>query len=152
MKIKLLSELYKNGTLKPPFYATEEAAGIDLPACIDGDITLQPMERMLIPTGIAAEIPKGYAGMIYARSGLAIKHGITMVNAVGVVDSDYRGEIKCAVINLGGEPYTIHQGDRVAQMVIMAAPQEPIEIVDEINQTKRGEGGFGSTGKKNNGC
>ncbi|MBR5219079.1 MAG: dUTP diphosphatase, partial [Clostridia bacterium] len=82
MKIKLLSDLYKNGTLKPPFYATEEAAGIDLPACIDEDIILEPMQRALIPTGIAAEIPKGYAGMIYARSGLAVKHGITLINAV----------------------------------------------------------------------
>ena len=146
MKIKLLSDLYKNGTLKPPFYATEEAAGIDLPACIDEDIILEPMQRALIPTGIAAEIPKGYAGMIYARSGLAVKHGITLINAVGVVDSDYRGEIKCGIVNLGGEAYTIHPGDRIAQMVITETPQHPIEIVEEINETKRGEGGFGSTG------
>ena len=110
---------------------------------------LKPMQRMLIPTGIAAEIPSGYAGMIYARSGRAIKHGITMINAVGVVDSDYRGEIKCAVVNLGTEDYTIHTGDRVAQMVITEARQHPIEIVDDLNETKRGEGGFGSTGKNN---
>ena len=147
MKIKLLSDLYQNGTLKPPFYATEGAAGIDLPACISEPVTLKPMQRMLIPTGIAAEIPKGYAGMIYARSGLATKHGITMINAVGVVDSDYRGEIKCGVVNFGEEKFTISPGDRIAQMVITPAPQVSIEIAEEIDGTKRGAGGFGSTGK-----
>lgn len=148
MKVKLLSDFYKDGTIKPPSYATSGAAGIDLPACIEQDITLAPMERALIPTGIAMEIPKGYAGMIYARSGLATKHGITMINAVGVVDCDYRGEIKCSVVNLGGEPYTIRCGERIAQMVIQSAPQFEIEICDEISETERGAGGFGSTGSK----
>jgi dUTP pyrophosphatase len=111
-------------------------------------ITLAPGERKLIPTGIFSEIPKGVEAQIRARSGLSIKHGIGLVNGVGTVDSDYRGEWNVPLINLGQEPYTINNGDRIAQVVFSTYAKADFNVVDEINETERGEGGFGHTGVK----
>lgn len=139
----------KIGTdIEPPKYATSGSAGMDLSACIDEDITLQPGERALVPTGIAIALPSpAYVALVFARSGLAIKKGIGLPNGVGVIDSDYRGEIKCGLVNFSESAYTIHCGDRIAQLVIMNVDQPKLEIVTELPETDRGTGGFGSTGK-----
>lgn len=143
MELKFISE---SGIL--PTYATDGASGLDLRAFIDEPITLAPMERRLIPTGLFVQIPEGYEGQIRARSGLAIKHGIGLVNSIGTIDSDYRGELKIPMINFGNESFAISNGDRVAQLVIAAYERvEPI-IVSELDDTDRGEGGFGHTGVK----
>ncbi|WLD75547.1 dUTP diphosphatase [Mogibacterium neglectum] len=143
MELKFISE---SGIL--PTYATDGASGLDLRAFIDEPITLAPMERRLIPTGLFVQIPEGYEGQIRARSGLAIKHGIGLVNSIGTIDSDYRGELKIPMINFGNESFTISNGDRVAQLVIAAYERvEPI-IVSKLDDTDRGEGGFGHTGVK----
>ena len=146
LKIKYLSDLIGD-KISPPSYASKGAAGLDLAACISESITILPMGRAMVPTGIAAEIPEGYAGFIYARSGLATRHGITMANSVGVIDCDYRGEIKCALVNLGDKPYIISPGERIAQMVIMPIAKAVIERADVLAETERGGGGFGSTGR-----
>ena len=131
-----------------PTYATDGASGMDLRAFTDEPITLKPMERRLIPTGLFVQIPEGYEGQVRARSGLAIKHGIGLVNSIGTIDSDYRGELKIPVINFGNESFTINNGDRVAQLVITSYERvEPI-IVSVLDETDRGEGGFGHTGVK----
>ena len=131
-----------------PTYATDGASGMDLRAFIDEPVILKPMERRLIPTGLFVQIPEGYEGQVRARSGLAIKHGIGLVNSIGTIDSDYRGELKIPVINFGNESFTINSGDRVAQLVIAAYKRvEPI-IVSVLDETDRGEGGFGHTGVK----
>lgn len=131
-----------------PFYATPGSAGMDLTACIDEPVTLKPLERSLIPTGIAVKLPSAdYGAFIFARSGLAVKKGITLSNCVGVVDSDYTGEIKVGLINLSGEEYTIENGERIAQMVIMPVNQANLCVTDELDETERGSGGFGSTGE-----
>lgn len=131
-----------------PQYATAGSAGMDLHACLDAPLTLQPGQRAKVPTGLAIA-PPGPEWVVYlfARSGLAIKHGLTIPNCVGVIDSDYRGEIIVAVINLSQEPYTIQPGDRVAQMVLMPVTQATLTQVDALPETQRGTGGFGSTGK-----
>ncbi|MDR2843140.1 MAG: dUTP diphosphatase [Candidatus Symbiothrix sp.] len=129
-----------------PEYETPQAAGLDLRANIDDPIVLGSLERMLVPTGLFIELPAGYEAQIRPRSGLAIKHGISLVNAPGTIDADYRGEIKVILINLSKEPFTITNGERICQMVV--AKHERVEWVstDELNQTIRGEGGFGHTG------
>ena len=132
-----------------PSYETEGSAGADLRAWLpDGPITLQPGERRLIPTGLFVELPPGIEAQIRARSGLSIKHGITMINGVGTVDSDYRGEWNVPLVNLGQEPYTIQDGDRIAQMVLAKYEQADFCLASEINETERGAGGFGHTGVK----
>ena len=144
VKIKFLDN---NKERKLPFYATEGSAGMDLTACIEDDIVLKPLERKLIPTGIAIKLPSAdYGAFLYARSGLATKKGITLANCVGVVDSDYTGEIKVGLINLSNEEYTVTNGERIAQMVIMPVAQANLIVVDELEETERGSGGFGSTG------
>lgn len=130
-----------------PNYATSSAAGMDIRANIAAPITLQPLERNLIPTGLHIELPEGYEAQIRPRSGLAIKNGITCLNSPGTIDADYRGEIKVILINLSNEPHTIENGDRIAQMVIATAMQVQLVQVNEISETLRGEGGFGHTGK-----
>jgi dUTP pyrophosphatase len=130
-----------------PEYKTAGASGMDLSAAIEKDITLSPLERCLIPTGLKIELPLGYEAQIRARSGLSIKHGITLINAIGTVDSDYRGEICVPVVNLSNEPYTIKNGERIAQMVICKVEQAKITVTQELEDSQRGEGGFGSTGK-----
>lgn len=131
-----------------PTYATDGASGMDLRAFIDEPVILQPMERRLIPTGLFVQIPEGYEGQVRARSGLAIKHGIGLVNSIGTIDSDYRGELKIPVINFGNESFTINNGDRVAQLVIASYERVMPIIVTELDETDRGEGGFGHTGVK----
>ncbi len=129
-----------------PSYETAGSAGADIRACLEEPITLQPGERRLIPTGMYVELPDGVEAQIRARSGLSIRHGITMINGVGTVDSDYRGEWNVPMVNLGQEPYTIHDGDRIAQAVFSRYERAEFILVDEVNETDRGGGGFGSTG------
>lgn len=131
-----------------PTYGTEYSAGADLYACTDEDITINPGETELIKTGIAIEIPVGYAGFIYARSGLASKKGLAPANKVGVIDADYRGEIMVALYNQSNEPQVIAAKERIAQLVIAPFLKVEFEEVDELTETVRGAGGFGSTGTK----
>lgn len=130
-----------------PKKATPGAAGMDLYACMENDISINPGDLVKVPCGIAVEIPDGYGAFIFARSGLGIKHGITLSNGVGVVDSDYRGEVCVGLCNVGKESYVIHNGDRIAQMVILKVENFIINEVNSLTKTTRGEGGFGSTGK-----
>lgn len=131
-----------------PKRATNGSAGLDLCACTDKNITLNPGEHKLIHTGLAIELPNsGVAAFIFGRSGLGIKHGITLSNSVGVIDSDYRGEICVGLCNLGNEPYEITHGDRIAQMVVMRVETPEPVLVKALEETERGSGGFGSTGK-----
>jgi dUTP pyrophosphatase len=130
-----------------PAYATEGAAGMDVCANLEQTVTLQPFDRMLIPTGLFIELPEGYEAQLRPRSGLAIKQGITCLNSPGTIDSDYRGEIKIILINMSNEPQPIHHGDRIAQMIISRIEKASLVLVQELNSTQRGEGGFGHTGK-----
>lgn len=130
-----------------PEYKTAGASGMDLSAAIEKEITLAPLERCLVPTGIKIELPLGYEAQVRARSGLSIKHGITLINAIGTVDSDYRGELCVPIVNLSNESYTILPGERIAQMVICKVEQANIVVSEELENSERGEGGFGSTGK-----
>jgi dUTP pyrophosphatase len=130
-----------------PEYKTEGAAGMDLCAAISEPITLKPLERYLVPTGLKIELEHGYEAQIRPRSGLSIKHGISLINCVGTVDEDYRGEVCVGVVNLSNEEYTIQPDERIAQMIIARVEQAKIEVVTELSDTARGEGGFGSTGK-----
>lgn len=131
-----------------PAYATEGSAGMDLRANLDQPVTLQSLERRLIPTGLFIELPDGYEAQIRPRSGMAIKQGITCLNSPGTIDSDYRGELKVILINLSNEPQLLSHGDRIAQMVISSVDKASLILVEQINSTQRGEGGFGHTGKK----
>lgn len=131
-----------------PEYKTEGAAGMDLCAAIEAPVTLKPLERTLIPAGIKIELEHGYEAQIRPRSGLSIKHGITLINCVGTIDEDYRGEVCVPVVNLSNETYTIEPQERIAQMVIARVEQAKIEVTVELTKTERGEGGFGSTGSK----
>ena len=128
-------------------YITQGAAGMDVCAAISEPITLQPLERKLIPTGLKIELEHGYEAQIRPRSGLSIKHGITLINCVGTIDEDYRGEVCVPIVNVSNEAYTIQPDERIAQMVIAKYEQAEIEVVTELSETDRGEGGFGSTGK-----
>ncbi len=130
-----------------PTYGSAEAAGADLYACLDADITIAPGASAFVPTGLAMEIPKGCAGLIYARSGLACKRGLAPANKVGVVDSDYRGEFMVVLHNHGSEPQTVSHGERIAQLVITPVLTPAYEEVAELSDTARAGGGFGSTGK-----
>ncbi len=130
-----------------PAYMTEGSAGMDLCADIQGEIKLAPLERKLIPTGIAIALPAGFEAQIRSRSGLALKQGVTMVNSPGTIDSDYRGEVGCVVINLGQDPFVIKDGDRIAQLVIHQVSRAELEETAELPESSRGEGGFGHTGR-----
>lgn len=141
LKIKRLSH---NKSI--PKYQTEGAAGMDLCAAIEEPVTLKPLERALIPTGLKIELEHGFEAQIRPRSGLSIKHGITLINCVGTVDEDYRGEVCVPVVNLSNETYSIQPQERIAQMVIARVEQAKIEVVEELTETVRGVGGFGSTG------
>lgn len=127
-------------------YMTNGAAGFDLCAAVSSDVVLSPSEYKAIETGICIQIPAGYEGQVRPRSGLALNHGITLLNSPGTIDSDYRGEIKAILVNLSNEDFVIHRGDRIAQIVFAKVENPLIEIVDELETTKRGKGGFGSTG------
>ena len=130
-----------------PTYGSDEAAGADLYACIDEPVTIEPGASAFIPTGLSMELPRGYAGLIYARSGLACKRGLAPANKVGVVDSDYRGEFMIVLHNHGSSPQTIEHGERIAQLVITPVFTPGFTEVDELSDTERSGGGFGSTGK-----
>ncbi len=129
-----------------PAYATEHSAGMDLLAAVDGDVVLQPGERKLIPSGIAVALQTGTEAQVRPRSGLALKHGISVLNAPGTIDADYRGEVGVVLINLGAEPFTVTRGSRIAQMVVAPHYQVTLNPVEELQPSVRGEGGFGSTG------
>lgn len=130
-----------------PTYGSAEAAGADLYACLEAPVTIHPGETVFVPTGIAMEIPRGYAGLAYARSGLACKQDLAPANKVGVIDSDYRGEFMIALHNHGSETRMVNHGDRIAQLVITPVYTPGFEEVEELSDTQRGTGGFGSTGK-----
>lgn len=129
-----------------PEYQTTGSAGMDLHARLDGPVTLGPLERAVIPTGIAIALPAGYEAQIRARSGLSSKHGITMINGVGTIDSDYRGEVGALVVNLSQEPFVVEPGMRIAQMVVARYERADWQIVSVLDETERGADGFGSTG------
>ncbi len=129
-----------------PEYATEHSAGVDLCAFLDEDLVLNPLKRVMVPTGLYIELPFGYEAQIRPRSGLAAKNGITVLNSPGTIDADYRGEIKVILVNLSDEPFTIKNGDRICQMVINKYTKVEFVNSDELSQTDRGEGGFGHTG------
>jgi len=146
VKIRI-KRLRKDRALSLPQYMTHGSSGMDLFAFLERDIILEPGERKLIPTGIAVAIPEGFEGQIRPRSGLAIQHGIGVVNGPGTIDSDYRGEIGVLLINFDQSPFTVRHGDRIAQMVISRVFKANFEEVDELPQTERQEGGFGHTGR-----
>ena len=131
-----------------PQYATEQSAGMDLRANIDEQIVIQPMQRLLIGTGLHIALPKGYEAQIRPRSGLALKHGITVLNSPGTIDADYRGEIGVLLINLSDKDFVINDGERIAQMVIARHEQAQFALVEALDETERGEGGYGHTGVK----
>jgi len=141
-----LKPLPNLGDLALPHFATDEAAGADLRAAIDTDVSLAPGERRLIPTGFAMAMPKGTEAQIRPRSGLAYKHGITVLNTPGTIDSDYRGEVKVLLINHGSEDFTIQRGERIAQMIVAKLTPVTFDVVEELDDTARGAGGYGSTG------
>lgn len=132
--------------LNLPHYASELAAGMDISAALQAPVTIEPGDRELIPTGFAVALPPNYELQVRPRSGLAVKHGITVINAPGTIDADYRGEIKVGLINLGKNPFVIQRGDRIAQVILAPVCQANLLMVDSLDQTVRGEGGFGHTG------
>jgi dUTP pyrophosphatase len=143
MKVKIVN----HSRFAFPEYQTPLSAGLDIRANIDESITLGPLERAMIPTGLFVELPEGYEMQIRPRSGLAAKHGITVLNSPGTIDADYRGEIKVILVNLSNNPFTIEAGERIAQMIVARYEQVEWEAVEELGTTERGAGGFGSTGK-----
>ena len=147
LKIKAVSPLM--GTKFPlPAYATAGAAAMDLCACVDAPVEVAPRALVSIPTGIAIALPSAeYVALVFARSGLGIKHGITLSNSVGVIDSDYRGELTVGLVNHGDVPYTIQPGDRIAQLMVLPILRPTLTVVEELDETERGSGGFGSTGR-----
>lgn len=141
-----IKRLPHNTDLPLPAYESDLAAGMDLPAAIDSDLVLTPGQRDLIPTGLAIAVTAGFEAQIRPRSGLAARNGVTVLNTPGTVDADYRGEVKVILVNLGDEPFTVTRGMRIAQMVIAPVTQAMLEETDELPETARGAGGFGSTG------
>ena len=144
IKIKVVHR----GHQQLPAYATPQSAGMDLRANLSEPITLHPMERRLIPTGLHIALPEGYEAQVRPRSGLALKHGLTVLNTPGTIDADYRGETGVVLINLSQEDFVINDGERIAQMVIARHEQGDLVVVEELDQTERGEGGYGHTGVK----
>ena len=144
MEIKVINK----GRQPLPEYATPLSAGLDLRANIEESIVLRPMERQLIGTGLYIALPPGYEAQVRPRSGLALKHGITVLNTPGTIDADYRGEVKVLLINLSAEPFTINEGERIAQMVIARHEHAELTLVEELYETERGAGGYGHTGVK----
>ena len=143
MKVNIVNK----GSQPIPEYATEQSAGVDLRANIEDGILLEPLSRALVGTGLYIQLPKGFEAQIRPRSGLAAKHGITVLNAPGTIDADYRGEIKVILVNLSHQSFVINPGERIAQMVIAKHEKAEFNVVDKLEETARGEGGFGSTGK-----
>ncbi len=145
---KLKVKIVNKSNWPDPFYATEASAGMDLRADTDGPLVLQPLERMLVPTGIFIELPIGYEAQIRPRSGLATKKGITVINSPGTVDADFRGELRISLVNLSNEPFELLPGERIAQMVVARHETVEWEDVEVLSDTDRGAGGWGSTGNK----
>lgn len=141
-------QVVNRGHQQLPAYATPQSAGMDLRANLEAPITLHPMERRLIPTGLHIALPEGYEAQVRPRSGLALKHGLTVLNTPGTIDADYRGEIGVVLINLSQEDFVINDGERIAQMVIAKHEQGDFVVVEELGETERGEGGYGHTGVK----
>ena len=129
-----------------PRYETSAAAGLDLRADLDSPLILKPLERSLVPTGVALELPVGFEGQVRPRSGLALRHGVTCLNTPGTIDADYRGEVKVLLVNLSSETFTVQRGERIAQLVVAQVARAELEEVDVLSQSRRGAGGFGSTG------
>ena len=144
MEIKVINK----GRQPLPEYATPLSAGLDLRANIDVPVTLHPMERRLIGTGLYMALPPGFEAQVRPRSGLALKHGMTVLNTPGTIDADYRGEIKVLLVNLSNEPFVINEGERIAQMVVAKHEQADFTLVSELDETERGDGGYGHTGVK----
>ena len=143
LKVKIVN---KSG-FPAPFYATPLSAGMDLKACLESPLTLAPLQRALVPTGLFIALPEGYEAQVRPRSGLAAKHGVTVLNTPGTIDADYRGEIKVVLVNLSDTPFEIVPGERIAQMVVARHERVEWEAVDVLDETERGVGGFGSTGR-----
>jgi dUTP pyrophosphatase len=144
IKIKVVNR----GHQQLPTYATPQSAGMDLRANLDGPVTLHPLERRLIPTGLHIALPEGYEAQVRPRSGLALKHGLTVLNAPGTIDADYRGEIGVVLVNLSQQDFVVNDGERIAQLVIARHEQGDFVMVDALDETERGEGGYGHTGVK----
>ena len=144
VKVKIVNK----GRQQLPAYATSQSAGMDLRADIESPIELQPLERHLIPTGLYMALPEGYEAQVRPRSGLALKHGITVLNTPGTIDADYRGEVGVVLVNLSNTPFTIEPGERIAQMVIAKCEQASLEEVEVLDETERGAGGYGHSGRK----
>ena len=144
MKVQIVNK----SVYEAPFYATVNSAGMDLKANIEEPITLAPLQRAMVPTGLYIALPEGTEAQVRPRSGLAAKHGVTVLNTPGTIDADYRGEIKVILVNLSNEPFTINPGERIAQMVVARYEKVEWDVVDTLDQTERGAGGFGSTGTK----
>lgn len=144
MKVKIVN----NSPFEEPSYSTPLSAGMDLRANLTEPLTLKPLQRVLVPTGLHIELPAGYEAQVRPRSGLAVKHGISIVNTPGTIDADYRGEIKVVLVNLSSEEFRIEPGERIAQMVVARHEKVEWEPVDSLEESGRGEGGFGSTGRK----
>lgn len=144
MKVKIVN----HSPYPCPAYATEQSAGLDLKANLDAPVVLKPLQRTLVPTGLFIALPKGFEAQVRPRSGLALKHGITVLNTPGTIDADYRGELCVILVNLSDKDFEIVPGERIAQMVIARHEQVEWEQVDTLDETERGAGGFGSTGKK----
>lgn len=144
LKVKIINR----GRQPLPTYATALSAGMDLRANIDEDITLLPMQRQLVPTGLYIALPEGYEAQIRPRSGLALKHGITVLNTPGTVDADYRGEIMVLLVNFSNEPFVVKDGERIAQMIVAKHEQVNFELTETLDETERGAGGYGHTGLK----
>ena len=146
LEVKALSD--KIGREIPlPYYATDGAAAVDLHACIDAPLTIPAGGQVVVPTGLAVAIPEGYVGIIAVRSSMGVRHGITLSNAIGVIDSDYRGPLGVGLRNTTGEDYVLQPGDRMAQLMVVPVLRPEIRLVDELPETARGAGGFGSTGR-----
>ena len=144
MKVKIVNK----SAFDTPFYATERSAGMDIKANIEEPITLQPLQRAMVPTGLYIALPEGTEAQIRPRSGLAAKYGISVLNAPGTIDADYRGEVKVILVNLSNETFVINPGERIAQMVVAKYEKVQWDEVEVLDETERGEGGFGSTGRK----
>ena len=147
LKVKALSPKIGH-EIPAPFYASAGAAAMDLHACLDAPLAIPAGQRRSVPTGIAIALPSAdYAALVFARSGLGIKKGVCLSNGVGVIDSDYRGEIGVGLVNLGREPYTVQPGDRIAQLMVVPVVQPTVTVAEDLDETDRGAGGFGSTGR-----
>lgn len=147
-KEMLIVKIINRGRQPLPTYATALSAGMDLRANIDEDITLLPMQRQLVPTGLYIALPEGYEAQIRPRSGLALKHGVTVLNTPGTVDADYRGEIMVLLVNFSNEPFVVKDGERIAQMIVAKHEQVSFELTETLDETERGAGGYGHTGLK----